>query len=288
MTLYKLDLLTNIVKEIPELEGIISSKYGNTDKDVTQALYEYNKPRNTNDTIPKTKLGIALSILDKIDTITGFFVINKEPDGNKDPYALRRHALNIIKTIIINKLHINIKTIININLNLYKNTNISLKNNIYNFIINRLENLYKNKFNTKLKINKTDIYKIFLKKEKLKKLYNYKFCNDITILKKKINKIINKNNAKQLTKNIIKKYIIKKEETILFKRLITYSLVTKILKKKKLYFELTKYILEIEKQINIFFNKIKIINNDKNITANRLCLLNKFKKYNLIINEDNI
>lgn len=93
--LCKADLVTDLVKEFPELQGIIGSYYakeGGSSADVCQAIYEQY-------TLPKTRLGMLLVLADRIDTLVGFFAIGIKPTGSKDPFALRRAALMIIRIL---------------------------------------------------------------------------------------------------------------------------------------------------------------------------------------------
>ena len=96
----KADLITKTVAELPELQGKVGSFYaqhqGENPK-VSAAIYEHYLPQGVAGELPKTSLGIALSIADKIDTIVGFFLADEKPTSSKDPYALRRAALGIIR-----------------------------------------------------------------------------------------------------------------------------------------------------------------------------------------------
>ncbi len=98
--LCKVDLLTKAVGELPELQGKIGSFYAQKqreDKKIIAAIYEHYLPLGPASELPKTALGIVLSIADKIDTIVGFFLADEKPTSSKDPYALRRAALGIIR-----------------------------------------------------------------------------------------------------------------------------------------------------------------------------------------------
>ncbi len=98
--LCKADLVTKTVAELPELQGKVGSFYAqkqNENKKIVAAIYEHYLPQGVNAELPKTSLGIALSIADKIDTIVGFFLADEKPTSSKDPYALRRAALGIIR-----------------------------------------------------------------------------------------------------------------------------------------------------------------------------------------------
>ena len=101
--LAKTDLLSGMVYEFPELQGIMggyyaSAKIGELDE-LGKAIYDHYKPLGPNDNIPATPEGCVVALADKIDTLTGFWLIDEKPTGSKDPYALRRAALGVIRII---------------------------------------------------------------------------------------------------------------------------------------------------------------------------------------------
>lgn len=112
--LCKSDLVTSMVSEFPELQGIMGMHYarhqGET-QEVAQAIADHYKPAGPADAIPEAPVSIALALADKIDTITGFFAIDEKPTGSRDPYALRRAALGIIRIVIQHDLHVPLKDI---------------------------------------------------------------------------------------------------------------------------------------------------------------------------------
>jgi glycyl-tRNA synthetase beta chain len=112
--LSKADLISEMVGEFPELQGIMGGYYSQLQgqpKEVSDAIFDHYKPKGLLDTIPRTKLGCLLSIIDKIDTLTGFFIINKQPTGSKDPFALRRTGFAIVQILINHNLNISINDI---------------------------------------------------------------------------------------------------------------------------------------------------------------------------------
>ena len=91
----KVDLISDLVGEFPELQGIMGGYFASTrfDKDISLAISEQYLPIGLNSKVPKKPYSIALSLADKIDTLVGFFGINQKPTSSKDPFALRRLAL---------------------------------------------------------------------------------------------------------------------------------------------------------------------------------------------------
>jgi len=113
--LCKCDLVTGMVGEFPELQGIMGGYYARHDgepEEVARAIAEHYRPRFAGDALPETRTGQALTIADKLDTIIGIFTIGQKPTGEKDPFALRRQALGVLRIIIENKLAISLAQLI--------------------------------------------------------------------------------------------------------------------------------------------------------------------------------
>ncbi|SEN48169.1 glycine--tRNA ligase subunit beta [Nitrosomonas marina] len=101
--LSKTDLLTEMVGEFPELQGIMGYYYALHDghaETIAQAIADHYKPRFSGDSLPRNMVGICVALADKLETLTGLFGIGQVPTGDKDPFALRRHALGVIRILI--------------------------------------------------------------------------------------------------------------------------------------------------------------------------------------------
>lgn len=113
--LSKCDLLSNMVQEFPELQGIMGSYYAKHDKEaeaVAVAMQEQYQPGFAGDVIPSGQIGKVLSLADRIDTIMGIFAIDMKPTGSKDPFSLRRAALGALRIIIEGELNLNLKELL--------------------------------------------------------------------------------------------------------------------------------------------------------------------------------
>ncbi|RQP22996.1 glycine--tRNA ligase subunit beta [Piscinibacter terrae] len=107
--LAKADLLTDMVGEFPELQGIMGAYYAKHDglsDDIAFALEDHYKPRFAGDELPRNAVGIAVALADKLETLAGLFGIGQIPTGDKDPFALRRHALGLIRMLIERELNL--------------------------------------------------------------------------------------------------------------------------------------------------------------------------------------
>ena len=144
--LSKADLASEMVGEFPELQGIMGgyySKINGTISDVSIAISEHYKPKGLSDELPKSNLGAMLSVIDNIDTLTGFFVINKKPTGSKDPFALRRSGFSIVKILIKFKVNISISDLFTEPLKIFDNSSEIIQDELYAFFIDKLSYILK-------------------------------------------------------------------------------------------------------------------------------------------------
>jgi glycyl-tRNA synthetase beta chain len=122
--LSKADLLTEVVGEFPELQGLMGKYYAlaqGEDASVAAASEEHYKPQGPNDRAPTDRVSVAVALADKIDTLVGFWAIDEKPTGSKDPFALRRAGLGIIRLIIENELRIELALLLTKHGDLFKN-----------------------------------------------------------------------------------------------------------------------------------------------------------------------
>ena len=114
--LAKADLVSEMVGEFPELQGLMGRYYAEAqgeDVSVAQAIEEHYKPQGPNDRVPTSPESIAVALADKLDTLVGFWAIDEKPTGSKDPYALRRAALGVIRIVLENELRLPLAATIN-------------------------------------------------------------------------------------------------------------------------------------------------------------------------------
>jgi glycyl-tRNA synthetase beta chain len=113
--LAKTDLLTDMVGEFPELQGIMGGYYALNDglsQEVSQAIEDHYKPRFAGDELPRNKMGLAVALADKLETLVGMFGIGNLPTGDKDPFALRRHALGVIRMLVEQDLALDLNALV--------------------------------------------------------------------------------------------------------------------------------------------------------------------------------
>lgn len=107
--LAKADLLTEVVGEFPELQGMMGTHYAQKqgeDGEVAFAIEQHYQPKGPDDVVPQLPVSVAVALADKLDTLVGFWAIDEKPTGSKDPYALRRAALGVIRLVVDNNLRL--------------------------------------------------------------------------------------------------------------------------------------------------------------------------------------
>ena len=113
--LAKADLLTDMVGEFPELQGVMGGYYARHDgltEDIAFAIEDHYKPRFAGDELPRGQVGTVVALADKLETLVGMFGIGNLPTGDKDPFALRRHALGVIRMLVEKKLPLNLPDVV--------------------------------------------------------------------------------------------------------------------------------------------------------------------------------
>ena len=113
--LAKADLLTGMVGEFPELQGVMGTYYARHDGEpeaVARAITEQYQPRFAGDALPATEIGTVLALADKLETLAGLFGIGQHPTGDKDPFALRRHALGVIRMLVEHRLELPLNALV--------------------------------------------------------------------------------------------------------------------------------------------------------------------------------
>ena len=138
--LAKADLTTEMVGEFPELQGVMGRYYAGHDGEsdaVCNAIAEHYAPQGPSDSCPTVPVSVAVALADKLDTLVGFFAIDEKPTGSKDPFALRRAALGVIRLVIENKLRLPLRAAISMALQGY--TGLGEPDGLLDFLADRLK-----------------------------------------------------------------------------------------------------------------------------------------------------
>ena len=286
----KVDLMSDLVGEFPELQGVMGGYFAREqgfDEEISLAVSEHYLPSGIDSKVPKKPYSIALSLSDKIDSLVGFFGINLKPTSSKDPYALRRMTISLLRLIIENQKKIKLRDLINYSINLYKEQNYSFDSKLINdelgdFILDRLKNYLKEK-NIRSDIIECstnsygidDLLKIFNKSLNLNKNIKKDFGLDVIAIYKRSANILNSESKLKLD-------IVGSADPGLFKNDYEKNLYKKIHTIRKYfssigrdedYDESLKTLSSAKIEVNEFFDNVIVNDQEEIIKKNRLELL---------------
>ncbi len=288
----KTDLTSDLVAEFPELQGLMGgyfSEYQGFDKDISLAISEQYLPIGLNSMVPKKSFSVALSITDKIDTLVGFFGINEKPTSSKDPLALRRIALGIIRVTIENKKNLKINDLLNYSSRLYNDQGYNLDNKD---LLNELHNFLKDRFRYYLKekeirhdiieaaLSSFSLNKLFSSFEKAKclnKVINSQIGIDINSSYKRASNILDyemKNNKIEMN-DITDPAIFKSDfEKNLYKKINVIKKYYSTINSDENFEKSLSILAETKKEVFEFFDNVKVNENNETLRKNRLELIN--------------
>jgi len=290
----KVDLLSDLVGEYPELQGVMGSYFAKEqgfDDEICLAIKEHYLPIGMDSKVPKKHTSVVVAISDKLDTLVGFFGVGEKPTSSKDPFALRRAAFGLIRIIIENNLKLEFKDLINYSINLYQDQgyNLDLKstpNDLINFIRDRAKNYFKDK---KIRVDIIDaailphssdnFLSLYKKCKILDQNINTNLGIDILACYKRASNILDQ----EIKKN---KLVIKgTPDSIMFKKEEEKMLFEEINKIRKYFssnfknenYEQTLITLaNSKKNTDIFFENVVVNDENESIKANRLELLKMY------------
>jgi glycyl-tRNA synthetase beta chain len=292
----KVDLISDLVSEFPELQGIMGGYFAESqgfDKDICLAMSEHYLPSGLDSKTPKKPFSIALALTDKIDTLVGFFGINQKPTSSKDPYALRRAALGIIRLIVDNKKEFKLKDLINYSVSLHREQELKISNEflqkeLTDFLLDRLKYYMREKKISadiiEASINSygiDNVSKIYQKALALNNVINKQVGNDIVLSYKRASNILDTElKGKQFElSNTVDPGIFKNEfEKNLLKKINQLKKYFSSVNKDEDYDQSLDNLADTKKVIFEFFDNVKVNDEDKNIKKNRLELLQMFCK----------
>ena len=292
----KTDLSSDLVGEFPELQGIMGgyfSMHQGFDKDISLAITEQYLPIGLASKTPKNAFSVALSVTDKIDTLVGFFGIQEKPTSSKDPFALRRLALGIIRTVIENKKDLKLNDLLNHSSRLYLDqgyilTNDNLQKELQNFLKDRFRYYLKEKgirfdiidaIISSINLNK--LSSSFEKGKSLNKIINNQIGIDITSSYRRASNILDsemKNNKTEIV-NLPDPGIFKNEfEKNLLKKISEIKRYYSTINNDEDYEKSLSILAGAKKEVFEFLDNVKVNEENESLRKNRLELINMLCK----------
>jgi glycyl-tRNA synthetase beta chain len=288
--LCKCDLMTEMVGEFPSLQGIMGRYYAQHDKepiDVATALDEQYMPRFAGDHLPLTPIGQAVAIADKLDTITGIFAIGQIPTGDKDPFALRRAALGIMRIIIERELPLDLLQLIHTAVEQFsgviKDLNKeALAEQVYDFTMERLRAYYSDAgiaadvFEAVLAQRPTQPYDFHRRIEAVNQFRTLPEAESLAAANKRIANIIRQADI-TLSEYVQDNLLSEKSERVLATQIDAMAQEIAPLFEAKDYQQALTRLAGLREAVDKFFDDVMVMVDDEELRNNRLALLGRLR-----------
>ncbi|RNM19597.1 glycine--tRNA ligase subunit beta [Dickeya undicola] len=285
--LSKCDLMTNMVFEFTDTQGVMGMHYARHDgeaEDVAVALNEQYQPRFAGDELPSSPVACALAIADKMDTLAGIFGIGQHPKGDKDPFALRRAALGALRIIVEKRLPLDLQTLTEEAVRLYGNklTNANVVDDVIEFMLGRFRAWYQEEGHS------VDTIQAVLARRptrpadfdaRVKAVSHFRTLEQAAALaaaNKRVSNILAK--STETLNDSVQAALLKENEEI---QLATY--VTALTSKLAPWFAEGRYqealveLAQLRESVDNFFDKVMVNAEDQQVRINRLTLLNELR-----------
>lgn len=288
--LSKCDLLTGMVGEFPELQGLMGYYYALHDGEeplVAQALNEQYMPRFAADNLPESDLGLALSLADRIDTLVGIFAIGQKPSGVKDPFKLRRHALAVVRLLISTAAPLNLTTLVEQAI-VHYGTTLSVDLNVINelkpFILERLQSYYQGQgFSVDLvhavRARQDEwLYDLDKRLFALQTFVNLPEAAALSAACKRVNNLLNHAGKQAVLPEINELLLEEGAETSLHIHINKIAQSVQPLYRSADYGSLLKLLASLREPVDAFFDQVMVMVEDEAVKANRLALLARLQE----------
>ncbi|BDZ73495.1 glycine--tRNA ligase beta subunit [Methylophaga marina] len=284
--LAKCDLVTEMVGEFPELQGIMGRYYAQLDgepTDVAEALDEQYRPRFAGDELPQTATGIAVSLAEKLDTIVGLFGIGQPPSGVKDPFALRRAALGVLRIIIERQLSLDLFELISEAVNNFVDilTEDDVRTQVMQYFYDRLrgyvidQGAKADEYESVLAVSPTQPLDFMQRLNAVAEFRKLEQAESLAAGNKRIGNILRKNEAEQEGLVVEPGLLVEPAEKALAEQVVEAQQALKPLYAASDYAGILNYLAGMRETIDAFFEQVMVMSDDEAVRNNRLALLNQ-------------
>ena len=286
----KADLLCLMVGEFPELQGVIGRYYALNEghaNDFADAIEDHYNPKFSGGKLPREQMGDMLAIADKIETLMSLFSIGEKPTGVKDPFALRRNAIGLIRILAEKNIPLELDELLK---TFYPNSDLKSLNELTSFIQDRLINYLKDKGFTPQQVEAVagempkTLDNILERANAVKLFSQLNQSEDLASANKRVVNILKKYNSNNM-ETIDPSLLIENEEKFLFKSLNETSKKIREFVKARDYDRALSILINLKEPIDLFFEKIMVNADDDAIKKNRHNLLIQlYKEMNCVAN----
>jgi glycyl-tRNA synthetase beta chain len=282
--LAKADLLTDMVGEFPELQGIMGRYYAQHDgmaDDIAFAIEDHYKPRFAGDELPRNDVGVCVALADKLETLVGLFGIGQIPTGDKDPFALRRHALGVIRMLIEKNLPLGLDELVNIAFAGFPQGLLGQAHaDVYLFVFERLSGAMReqgysaNEVDAVLSLNPTQIYLVPKQLEAVRAFATLPEAPALAAANKRVGNILKKAEG-EVGSEIDQARLVEDAEKALFAALSDIAPRADTAFAAGDYTASLQALAALKAPVDAFFDHVMVNVDDPALKANRLALLNQ-------------
>lgn len=299
--LCKADLVSKMVLEFPELQGIMGRHYleqtlpqqptGSVDVQIAQAVSDHYLPKFAEDRLPDHIYALSVGIAYRLNLLCGMFAIGVVPTGDRDPFALRRHALAIIRMLIEKQLPLNIIVLFEITLGAYQEFNQLLlppnvSKKLLDFCIERLKNWYVNSNTAGLNVINAvlvkftgDLHDFDLRVRAIIEFSKHEEFTSLSVSNKRVSKLLSKSGGEFIANLAVDDQLFTtEEESKLFNEILNLQTTIKPLLSNKKYNVVLNKLVILKPFIDQFFDKVMVMVPDLVVRNNRLSLLLKLRE----------
>lgn len=281
--LSKCDLMTGMVGEFPELQGLMGyyyARHDGEDEAVALALHEQYFPRFSADDLAQSKLGWLLSLADRIDTLVGIFLQGKKPTGMKDPFKCRRHALAIVRMLLEQPTHFSLSELINRAASSFEgqiSRDKSQLEQLKPFILDRLQshlvaqNVTSHQVDAVLAKADDDLYDVGQRVAALVTFIQSPACESLASACKRVGNILRQAEVSQ--KEVVEKQLVEGAEKHLWQQLLTTQQSCQKAGSEQDYEASLAYLAALKDPVDDFFDHVMVMVDDEKVKQNRLALL---------------
>lgn len=287
--LAKGDLVSNLVYEFPELQGTMGYYYALHDKEpenIAVAIKEAYLPAHAKDSLPTTPIGLCLALAERLDTLTGIFGIELIPSGDKDPYALRRAAMGILRILIEKKIDLSLQDLFANSFVLYADDviNKSMMKEVLKFCTERFKYWYQEQgispqvIDAVLSIQGMNPYDMSLRVLAVQHFKSLEDAQALAAANKRVKNILQKNNISvnlEQLPNIDETLFVESSERILFDSIAQLNQDIAPLLEKRDYQMALSQLATLRTPVDNFFDGVLVMSEDKKLQDNRVALLTR-------------
>lgn len=285
--LSKCDLLSGMIGEFPELQGVMGRYYALADNEssaVSLAIEEQYLPRFAKDNLPKTFLGTALSLADRLDTLIGIYLIGGKPTGMKDPFKLRRHALAVVRMLIATSLPLSLDRLIDSAWQAYPASirgDACLKQDIKQFILERIYAYYEAKniraaiVSAVLAKQNDDLADFAKRLLAMVDFISYPESQRLSAACKRVHNILQTVPEVQETRTVNMELLSEPAEKHLWQQMVEQEGSIAKACQEANYIAALKALAQFDIPLNIFFETIRVMGDDLALQNNRIALLHR-------------